>query len=39
LNSEQGDEVWLSTFIPLKEMIANYPPQADATDNSSTADG
>ena len=24
-------QVWLSSFLPLEEKIANYPPQVDAT--------
>jgi hypothetical protein len=32
-------EVWLSSFLPLEEMIANYPPQADARDDDSSNTG
>ena len=33
-------QVWLSSFLPLEEKIANYPPQVDATkaDSSNAAD-
>jgi hypothetical protein len=24
-------EVWLSQYLPLEDIVANYPPQADAT--------
>jgi hypothetical protein len=29
-------EVWLSPFLPLEEKLANYPLQADATDDNSS---
>lgn len=29
VNSERNDEVWLSSYLPLEDMIANYPPLAD----------
>ena len=33
VNSERDDEVWLSQYLPLEDIVANYPPRADARDD------